>query len=219
MAEALLVAGRVAEVRTALRREGLNVAGRYTQAQHGNALLAAFREFVAAAAENNTLRLVPNRATPPDIAGLCQQLQTVAADKFAHGDHATAARLWQAACCLQPDDDTLLRRSAEALQLAGDHSAALQACDQLLARGHEDEALHTARGHALHALGQMGEAAQAFRAALAVGVRTADAYNRLGVVLFQAGDVAAARASFERALVLQPGHGDAAANLHALPAA
>lgn len=219
MAEALLVAGRVAEVRTALRREGLNVAGRYTQAQHGNALLAAFHEFVAAAAENTTLRLVPNSATPPDIAGLCQQLQTVAADKFAHGDHATAARLWQAACCLQPDDDALLRRSAEALQLAGDHFAALQACDQLLARGHEDEALHTARGHALHALGQMGEAAQAFRAALAVGVRTADAYNRLGVVLFQAGDVAAARASFERALVLQPGHGDAAANLHALPAA
>ncbi|MBZ0150191.1 MAG: tetratricopeptide repeat protein, partial [Planctomycetes bacterium] len=89
----------------------------------------------------------------------------------------------------------------------------------LVRRGVDDEALHVGRGHALHALGRMDEAAQAFRAALAVGVRCADAYNRLGVVLFQAGDVKGARQSFEKALVLEPGHGDARANLTSLPAA
>jgi hypothetical protein len=58
------------------------------------------------------------------------------------------------------------------------------------------------------------DAAQAFRAALAVGDVRADAYNRLGVVLFQAGDHRGARQSFEtRAGVLEPGHGDARANL------
>jgi chemotaxis protein methyltransferase WspC len=68
-------------------------------------------------------------------------------------------------------------------------------------------------------MGRMQDAAQAFRAAIAVGARNADSYNRLGVVLFQAGDVSGARRNFERALLLEPEHGDALANLAALPAA
>lgn len=241
MAEALVVAGRVPEVRTTLRREGLRLASRYTADRHGERLEAALQSFVGTnaivapaakatapngptsptGADQRTLRLVGSAPSPDEATAteLCQRLQHEATRCLHRNEPQRAARFLAAAACLAPDDTELQRQVAAAHHQAGDHATALAGYDQLLGRGHDDEGLHAARGHVLHAMGRMEDAAQAFRAALAIGPRTADAYNRLGVVLFQAGDVLGARSSFERALVLQPDHDDARANLAALPAA
>lgn len=266
MAEALVVAGNVPEVRAALREHGLALAQRYTMERMGNALRTALHEFAdsphaaitpttvgactpaggtrpqpAAAcaapastasmatatplppsSERSNLRLVaPATAAPQPapFATIATQLRQLAAQLLHQQHTGLAAQALSAAACLCPGDWDLQRQAAEASHLAGDHGAALQRLDALLQRGLDDEQLHAARGHVLHALGRMADAAQAFRAALAVGIRTADAYNRLGVVLFQAGDLKGARQNFEKALALQPGHGDATANLAALPAA
>jgi hypothetical protein len=274
MAEALVVAGNVPEVRTALREQGLAVAGRYTMERMGSALRAALHEFAGLAAsqaapstmaacaptqrnalesapaarspaaptiarpsvltsaptsaphpapsERTNLRLVtpaPAKPQPAPFAELTGQLRQLATRLLHQQQPGPAAQALAAAACLCPDDLDLQRQAAEASHLAGDHANALLRLDTLAQRGVDDEGLHACRGHVLHALGRMADAAQAFRAALAVGIRTADAYNRLGVVLFLAGDLKGARQNFEKALVLQPGHGDATANLAALPAA
>jgi len=187
MAEAIVVAGGVPDVRLALRTAGLQLAARYTQDVHGEQLEAALRRFVdAKKTDRPSLKLVAG----PDL------------------DES-----------VDPTDARLQLAAATACMEAGDTQGALQIYDALLASGCDDEAVHTGRGHALHARGRLREAADAFRTALAVGTRCADAYNRLGVVLFQAGDLRGARQAFERALLLQPDHGDALANLAALPAA
>lgn len=187
MAEAIVVAGGMPDVRHALRKQGLELAQRYTQDAHGAALEAALQSFVTASAnERPSLKLVGG----PDL------------DE-----------------CIDPTDARLQLAAASACMEAGDTAGALQIYDALVASGCDDEAVHAGRGHALHARGRLREAADAFRTALAIGTRCADSYNRLGVVLFQAGDVRGARHAFERALLLQPDHGDALANLAALPAA
>jgi glycosyltransferase involved in cell wall biosynthesis len=224
MAEALVVAGSLAHVRAALRANGIALAATYHPDRHGEQLEAALRSCADAHAGGGALKLVADvPATGADgddaLAAVRVQLQRLAEQLQRRGAAPAAARALSAASCLAPDDHAIAIAAARALLDAGDAGDALRTLDALAARGVDDEALHVARGHALHALARMPEAAQAFRAALAVGARTADAYNRLGVVLFQAGDVRGARQSFERALVLQPGHGDARANLSALPAA
>ncbi len=227
MAEALVIAGSLLPVRDKLRSRGLELAGHYRQELHGEQLertLAAVAD-AAAAADRAPLRLLRDAAvagTPsadPEFDRLAARLQQLAASCAGRGDLPAAARALEAAHCLQPDDQTLLQRAATGALDAGAPATALRLFDRLAAAGDDSEGLHQGRGLALHALGHVHAAAQAFRAALAVGVRSADAYNRLGVVLFQAGDVTGARDSFERALALQPDHGDASANLQALPAA
>jgi glycosyltransferase involved in cell wall biosynthesis len=219
MAEALVVAGTMPEVRTTLRTEGIRLAARYHPDRHGEQLAAALAAFVAEArGATPALKVVTAAVEPADHAtdDLLQRLGNAA--RGARSPHQ-CARFLAAACALAPDDMALWHRLADAHRDAGDHTAALAVYTHLASLGIDDESLHAGRGHALHALGRMADAAQAFRAALAVGTRTADAYNRLGVVLYQAGDTAGARQNFERALVLQPDHGDARANLAALPAA
>ena len=188
MAEAIVVAGGMPDVRRALREGGLRLARRYHQDAHGQQLEAALRGFVGNGVqlERSPLRLVAG----PDL------------------DES-----------VDPTDVRLQLAAAVACMEAGDPNGALQIYDALLGSGHDEEPLHTGRGHALHAQGRLQDAAQAFRTALAIGTRSADAYNRLGVVLYQAGDLCSARHNFERALLLQPDHGDALANLAALPAA
>lgn len=247
MAEALVVAGSLPQVRTSLREGGLQLAAHYHPDRLGEQLEAALQKIAATRSERPALRLVPARASanapaPTSARGaddasaqstmsatattsdasldqIARQLRQAGERLRGASTAELAARALLAAHCLQPDDRTLLQHAADAQLAAGDAHVALQLLDGLAARGADDEALHDGRGRALHALGRLAEAAQAFRAALAVGGRTADAYNRLGVVLFQGGDLRGARHSFERALVLQPDHGDARANLTALPAA
>ena len=227
-AQAVVIASSLPEVRTALRSAGLELAAHYHQDHHGEQFVAALAEIVAQRAQKALrapMRLVGQperpvtRSPDTDLEQLRQRLQAAAAKRTQDGDLGAAARALTAAHHLSPDDRELLHAAADANLTAGAPDQALQMWDRLVDQGVEAEALHTGRGHALHALGRMHDAAQAFRAALAVGDRSASAHNRLGVVLFQAGDVAGARAEFERALMLQPDHGDARANLAALPAA
>jgi glycosyltransferase involved in cell wall biosynthesis len=223
MAEALVVAAGMPDVRTALREQGLAIASRYHPDRHGRALEAALQQCAAAGRrpEPAPLRLVGERTEDPTatLADLLSQLQAARIRLERAGHLAAAADALAAAACLRPGDLGLRREVVATRLRAGDHAGALRVCDELVAAGIDDADLEVQRGHALHALGRMPEAAQAFRAALALGARSADAYNRLGVVLFQAGDHAGARRNFERALMLEPGHGDALANLAALPAA
>ena len=236
MAEALVVAGRMADVRAGLRREGLAVAGRYTPDAHGRELEATLQQLVGGARTGTpatgTLRLVGAPAACPvgsdDTVGddderaavdLLAGLRAEAERSRAAGRHVEATRFLAAAACLAPQDLELQCAAARARHDIGDHAGAVAIYDGLIAAGADDEQLHLGRGTALHVLGRYHDAAQAFRAAIAVGARTAEAFNRLGVVLFQAGDIPGARQSFERALVLEPNNSDAKANLSALPAA
>ncbi len=219
MAEAMVLAGSLPQVRNALRKAGLGLAAHYHPDRHGERLEAVLLELAQKTSARQPLRLVPSAAATTGDETLVQQLQAHAQRLQAAGSLEPAARAHAAIQCLRPDDDTLRHEAVDAWLAAGNPRAALRLLDDLVLRGSDDETLHCRRGQALHALGDMHEAAQAFRAALAVGTRSADAYNRLGVVLFQAGDLVGARDSFQRALVLQPDHHDARANLAALPAA
>jgi len=226
MAEALVLAGSMVPVRETLRRRGIELAANYRQGLHGEQLERTLGAIAAAAgADRAPLRRLRDQAAPPAGVAETELDQTIArmrqqASRWREsGNLLLAARALEAAHCLDPDDARLLGQAADAALAAGAHGTALRLFDLLAATGDDSEALHQGRGMSLHALGQIHAAAQSFRAALAVGVRSADAFNRLGVVLFQAGDVAGARDSFERALALQPDHGDASANLQALPAA
>jgi hypothetical protein len=226
MAEALVVAGGMQDVRANLRAQGLAVAGHYHPDQHGRTLEAALRRCADSAAaavraEPAPLRLVADDDSMPAaaFADLRTQLRSTSERLLRHGHNRAAADALAALACLSPDDATLQREVAAARLLAADYRGALRSYDELVAQGIDDEELEVGRGQALHAMGRMQDAAQAFRAAIAVGARNADSYNRLGVVLFQAGDVSGARRNFERALLLEPEHGDALANLAALPAA
>ena len=226
MAEALVVAGGMPDVREALRTHGLAVAARYHADRHGRALEAVLLRCAAANAPAATrepapLRLVAAEADDPTprLDELRAELR-IASERFDRAGHfGAAADALAAAACLSPGDTALSRQVVTARLRASDYTAALRGCDDLLARGVDDEELEVQRGHALHAMGRMAEAAQAFRAALVLGARTADAYNRLGVVLFQAGDGTGRPRNLERALLPEPQHEDARANLAALPAA
>lgn len=234
MAEALVLAGALPDVRGALRQGGLEVADQYRPQLHGEQLEAVLQRLCGdpLIQRPNDLRLVATQAAQrpatqaaqgaredATLPELCAQLRRTG-DALVHdGRFDDAARVLEAAHCLEPDDRALLRRAADAHLRANHPNRALRMFDELAALGADDEALHMARGHALHALVRMHEAAQAFRAALATGARTAEAYNRLGVVLYQSGDHVGARDCFERALALDPEHGDARDNLAALPAA
>lgn len=229
MAEALVIAGGMPDVRSELRRSGLQLASCYRQERHGQQLEAALQRFAAAAPavatptaprEPAPLRLVPSDDAPDQIVhGLRQDLRTAGERLRAAGHQRHAADVFAAAACLDGVDARAKLESASTCLQQGDTTGALRIFDGLLSAGCDEEALHVGRGHALHAQGRLQEAAQAFRTALAVGTRSADAYNRLGVVLFQSGDLHSARQHFERALMLQPDHDDARANLEALPAA
>lgn len=222
MAEALVLAGNLADVRQNLRRGGLAVAAHYHRDRHGAQLEAALADFVQAAGGKvePTLRVVARRTDESErvLGDFAAELRQ-AALRRRDSDVLAAARLLAAAAQLAPQDLDLQVSVAIAWLEAGEPATALATLDALLAHGCDEPPVHDARGHALHALGRLHEAAQAFRAAIACGTGGADALNRLGVVLFQAGDVGGARQSFERALVLQPAHADASANLAALPAA
>ena len=229
LAEAIVVAGRMPDVRHALRRKGIELASRYTPDHHGQEFEAALQRFVDQAAQptGGSLRLVTPTDAPEDsspanddsVAQILTQLVAEAEHASALSAHANAVRFFAAATCLSPEDLALQRQLAQAHQQSGDNAAAVAIYEQLVANDIDDEKLHLAHGSALHAMSRFEDAAQAFRAAIAVGTHTADALNRLGMVLFQAGDIGGARQSFERALVLEPDHADARANLDALPAA
>ncbi len=256
MAEALVLAGALPDVRSTLRAGGIQVADQYRPGPHGEQLEAVLQELstkvqapaerveAAAilsppqpaatapsvdrdAARRGDLRLVTREIpTPSAVSAQAEQLRKLGAELRAAatasqklGGHEDAAKAFAAARCLDEDDPQLVRDVARAWLAARHPDRALAVVDEQLAALGDDAQLHFLRGNALHALGRMEHAAQAIRAAIAAGSRDADTYNLLGVVLFQSGDVKAASESFERALVLDPGHGDARANLNALPAA
>lgn len=222
MAEAIVVAGGMPNVRATLRAAGLGLAQHYRQDRHGEQLVATLQRFVdeAGNGERHPLRIVGAPQEPDHVtADLRRQLRSAGTRMRDAGHGRHAADLFAAAACLDPADARLQFEAASTCLEAGDANGALQIYDALARTGNDDEALHVGRGHALHALGRLHDAAQAFRTALAIGSRTADAHNRLGVVLFQSGDVLGARQHFEKALMLQPDHHDARANLAALPAA
>lgn len=226
MAEALVVAGRVPDVRAQLREVGLRTAARFQRQAHGEqleqALLECHRSQIATMTTTSSKapRALPGSAGDRHrlTAALVERLRTTANDLHREGAHADATRFLAAACCLLPDDLELRRELGHEHYLAGDGAAAMQVWEELQAHGVDDGDLHLHRGMLLHALGRHDDAAQAFRAALAAGARSADTYNSLGVALYRSGDPMGARNAFERALALQPQHADAAANLQSLAA-
>ncbi|MBL8756087.1 MAG: glycosyltransferase [Planctomycetes bacterium] len=219
MAEALVLAGALPEVRQGLRRGGLQVAAHYHPDRHGAQFEAVLQEIVRTTGAKPSLRLVSPSVAEAATEPIVRQLRTLADRMQAAGAAVASARMLAAAQCLLPDDEALRLAAAERWLLAGDARAALRLVDDLVERGVAHGMLHQLRGQALHALGDLRAAALAFRAGMTAGPRSADAWNRLGVVLFQAGDVTGARDSFVQALALQPDHGDARANLASLPAA
>jgi Flp pilus assembly protein TadD len=225
MAEALVVAGSLPNVRQGLRAHGLALAALHGQDTHGEQLLAALQQALASGRATAPLRLVDSKTTTnevahhDDVAAWPERLLAASEHQLVTGNAALAARLGAAAACLAPDDVRVIGHAAAAHSAAEQPTQALACCERLAARGIDDANLHLTRAQALHALGRLAEAADAARRALAAGVSCADTLNRIGVMLFLAGDANDARRSFERALALQPDHSDASANLSALPAA
>ncbi len=237
MAEAMVLAGALPDVRATLRAGGIEVAGHYRHDSHGERLEAALAEIAASysqraphvepAATRRDLRLVATAAgTAPaqpaaggNLQDLGASLRRTAAEALNGGRQGDGARAMAAALCLDEANPELRLESARAWLAAARPERALATLDD---RGNETghEALaQRLRANALHGLGLMQEAAQAVRASIAAGSRDADTYNLLGVTLFEAGRLEDARESFERALVLEPEHADALANLAAMPAA
>lgn len=247
MAEAIVLAGALPDVRATLRGGGVEVAGHYQQQQHGERLESALQEIAAAYAagapaaaptpptipqaapsKRRDLRLVqptePAQAPAQDCATASLQdlgaaLRSAADSAQAAGRLEDAARSLAAARCLDEGDLQLWFETARAWLAAGRPEHALATLDQQRTDEQDEALLQRLRADALHSLGRMQDAAQAVRASIAAGARNADTYNLLGVTLFQAGRTEDARESFERALVLEPDHADARANLDALPAA
>lgn len=202
MAEAMVLASRVGEIRSALRTAGLEAAARYTLDGHGEALLAALEQAVAQA-RGATPRIRDAKSaanaepttTDTDFAPVVRllgELRSAAALARKLGHLADAARLESAAACLDRDGDDIAAASAHARTRGGLPDVGL---DDPVA------------------------AAQSLRAAIAAGARSADVYNRLGVALFAQGDLDGAKHSFQRALLLDPGHRDAKDNLAELTSA
>ena len=242
MAEAIVLAGALPDVRATLRAGGIEVAGHYRQDPHGERLEAALSEVAASysqrhaaatpaagssSAARRDLRLVPTAAdTAPlqpsvgaDLQDLGASLRRAAADARAGGRQGDAARATAAALCLDEANPELRLESARAWLAAARPERALATLDHRPDEPGHEALAQRLRADALHGLGLMQEAAQAVRASIAAGARNADSYNLLGVTLFEAGRIEDARESFERALVLEPEHADARANLAAMPAA
>lgn len=215
MAEALVVASSMPEVRMNLRNEGLRIAARYHPDRHGEALERALRSFVPTRAST-----IPTSTSQRlgELERLVTPLTDAAHRALDERRDADAVRCLQAAVCLRPDQTSLRFELAHAQETAGDLDGALLTYEAIGKLGCDTAELHTARGLLLHRMNRMHDAAQEFRAALALGDRTADGYNRLGVVLYQAGDLRGARTSFEKAMALDPIHADAQANLVAITA-
>lgn len=219
MAEAMVVAGCVPDVRAQLRVAGLRTAMRFHQDAHGEALEAALQQIAAERRERFAPAVVvprPQQDTTDLTRQLATQLQQHARALRQHGEYALAVQFLLAALALAPTDLELLRELAYAHFLAGDDDAALQVYDQLVDLGLDDVDLHHSRALLLHGMGRPAEAATSFRRVIASGGSSAETYNSLGVVLFAHGDRDGARDSFAQALRLQPDHQDAHANLAAM---
>lgn len=236
MAEALVLAGALPDVRATLRAGGIEVASHYGHDPHGERLEAALVEIAAASedtqappppAARRDLRLVTTPApapaahpgAPPNLRELRAALLRAAEAARDAGRAEDAARSLAAARCLDESDPQLVFATARAWLIAGRPGRALELLDQPRRADVDEAALQRVRADALHSLGRVQDAAQAVRASIAAGARNADTYNLLGVTLYEAGRMDDARESFERALVLEPGHADARANLAAMPAA
>lgn len=221
MAEAMVVASSVTNVREQLREFGLQTAARFHQDAHGQALEEALQQIATQHGGTRAPVVVP-RPAPKALDGdqlageVATTLKAHSAQLQDQGEYALAVRFLLAAVALAPLQLELLRDLAYAKYLAGDDHGALAIYDQLRELGADDTDLHQSRALLLHSMGRPGEAAAAFRAAIDGGAQSAESYNSLGVVLYQSGDHGAARRSFAEALRLHPGHADAVANLAAL---
>ena len=225
MAEALVLAGALPDVRATLRAGGIEVASHYDQDRHGERLEAALTAIAASGAQPSgaaelaldaAVEVEPLTSATSTLQELGAALQQAAVQVREAGRAEDAATCLDAARCLDEANLQLWLETARAWLAAGRPERALATLDQR-PEGRLDEAqLQRLRADALHGLGRMADAAQAVRASIAAGARDADNYNLLGVTLFQAQRHEDARESFQRALVLDPGHADARANLEAM---
>ncbi len=228
MAEGIVVAGRMPDVRKDLRRNGLATAARFHRDAHCRELEAALLAFAGVTPQPTPLStaapVAPRNATPAAAPAELATAARLTAEAIAnlqragevlrrHGEWRRAAAVAEALAALQQDDREALRHLANTRFLADDHPGALAAFDRLLELGADDDVLHLCRAKLLYALERHQDSAQAFRAAIAAGSPGAEVHNDLGVVLYRCGDATGARRSFERALALDPAHADARANL------
>jgi glycosyltransferase involved in cell wall biosynthesis len=190
MAEAIVVAAGMPDLRLQLRRAGLQIAARFNRDAHGQQLEAALQATIAAPPTPQ-----PAVIGPPANGAAQQALQVAVAMT------------------------RTLREGAAALHALGDLARAsdfLAAAAIVSPEGNDDADVHMSRGLLLTSMGRPADAVQAFRAAIAAGLRSADTYNHLGLALYRAGDRPGAKHSFHRALDVDPAHATAKANLAAL---
>lgn len=135
--------------------------------------------------------------------------------ELARGDAAAAARAFEQALALEPEDAGRWNNAATALAALGRHREAQTAAAQAVALDPDDPTarLNLAR-YALHA----GDAAlaRATLDALIAEESSADALALRGVLRGNAGDLAGAAADFEAALALDPAQPEARAGVETL---
>lgn len=170
MAEALVVAGRMPDVRAGLRRGGLEVASHYTRSAHGEALEAALQDCVDGSGDSTTLQIV----TPTAAASLAG-----ARARLDDGDHAAAVAICDRLAATGCDEEELHAVRGTALHALGRFHDAAQAFRAAIAVGDHTADAFNRLGMVLYQAGDVAGARQSFERALVLQPEHADARANL----------------------------------------
>ncbi len=129
------------------------------------------------------------------------------------GQLEEAARLYDTALGIDPDNAGLLLRLGVAHRQLGRPAEALACFRQALQLIPEEPGLHFNLGNVLVDLNRLDAAETHFRQTLALAPEFADAHNNLGDLLMRRGDDAAAAAAFGDGIAAAPRHAGLHANL------
>ncbi|MCA8950031.1 MAG: glycosyltransferase [Planctomycetes bacterium] len=167
MAEAIVVAGRMPEVRAGLRRAGLALAAGYTRDGHGRALEAALQRCLAAAPRPSPVITAP----PPSL--------TEANACLTAGDHDAALAICDALVARGRDDEALHVLRGSALHAQRRYQDAAQAFRAAIAVGDRSADAFNRLGMVLYQAGDLRGARQSFEKALKLQPDHPDARSNL----------------------------------------
>jgi len=185
MAEAIVVAGRVPNVRAGLRQEGLKLASRYTQDPHGVELEAALQNLVSAETTSSQLQIVqPTTVSSNDSATAASTAAKLARARaiLESGDPSTALVACDALGTDGCDDEALHVVRGTALHALQRFDDAAQAFRAAIAVGPRTADAMNRLGMVLFQAGDIRGARQSFESAIALSPTHDDARANLSAL-------------------------------------
>ena len=135
---------------------------------------------------------------------------------FRQGEFAKAARAFEAAVKLEPNNPERLYYLAVAEYKAGRLEASLRQMERLIRLSPDLAQAHSVKGAVLNAQGRSEEAIAAYRRAITLNPALAEAHSNLGNALHKLGRDDEAMDAFRQALAVNPSYAMAYSNLAAL---